>query len=268
MFLRWSWIGYKKFAPYFTGAYAVVLGFQVFWNFGAVNQSKVWQFDDYPRAALESLPPNAILISKTWDDFVGPACYLQGCEGLRKDVTIVDYALLHDRHWYATQLRVQDPGLVAALGARLDAWEKAVSDFDLRGKVDPRILQPTFDAVYMGIIAQYPSRPIYIGPEIFDGIVRHEITQPPADVAPVPEAYFIHLMPTAATQVYEPIPFPAKEIRFGGDPDEYETKLLKDQLAQVWEMRAAYEDRAQQGAKALQWRQMMLKLGRVKEGGR
>jgi Protein of unknown function (DUF2723) len=260
MLLRWAWIGYKKFAPYFTGAFLIVIGFQIFWNFGAVNQQGVRQYEDYARAALESLPPDAIVISKTWDVFIGPACYVQACEGVRKDVTVVDYSLLHDRHWYATQLRAQDPKLATALGGKLDDWDKAVSDFDLRGKVNPAILQPRFDAVYNGILSQLATRPVFIGPEIFDAITRKEISTPPNGVLPVPDAFFIRLQVADVAQVYQSVSLPTTEIHFGGDLEEYESKLLRQQLTQVWTMRADYEERGGHATEAAAWRKKIADL--------
>jgi hypothetical protein len=259
MLMRWAWINHKKIAPFVSGAFGIVLALQVVWNFGAVDQRGAYQFDDYARAGLESLPPNAIVISKTWDVFVGPASYLQGCEGIRKDVTVIDYHLLHDRHWYASQLRAQDPALSAALGNRLVDWEQAVYDFDVRGKVDPRILQPRFDAVYLGILSQVAQRPIFIDVQIYDAIGRREIAVP-GPLLGIPEAYFIRLEQPALAQAYHPATLPTREIRFGGDPAEYETQLLRQQLAQVWALRADYEMRAGHAEAAADWQARVTKL--------
>jgi Protein of unknown function (DUF2723) len=257
MFLRWSWIGYKKFAPYFSGAFAIVLAFQLFWNFGAVNQREVRQYADYAQAALESLPPNAIVISRYWDGFVGPAYYLQACEGLRKDVTIVDYSLLHDRHWYVTQLRAQDPALTNALAGSLGEWEKAVSDFDLKGKVNPVILQPRFEAVYYGILDQLKTRPVFIGTEIFEGIASREIPQPKG-MLPVPDAYFVKLRYPDSTNTYLPCPLPqAAKIRFGGDTEERERNDLLKMIGQAWAMRANYETQAGHTMEAQAWNSLI-----------
>jgi Protein of unknown function (DUF2723) len=257
MFLRWSWIGFKKFAPYFSGAFAIVIGFQVFWNFGAVNQRGAYQYADYSRAALESLPPKSIVISRAWDWFVSPSYYLQSCEDVRQDVTIIDYALLHDRHWYGAQLRAQDPALAQALGRDLDEWEKVVADFDLRGIVNAPRLSASFGAVYLDILRQYGQRPIFIGPEIYDAIASREIETPPG-LLPVPSAYFIQLLDTTASKVYQPANLPTTKIRFGGDPEEYETVALREQLKQIWGMRAAYEDKAGKGAIAQHWRELTI----------
>ncbi len=260
MFLRWAWIGYKQFAPYITGIFVVVIGFQMFWNFGATDQRGAYQYEDYSRAALESLPPNALVISTNWDAFVSPAYYLQGCEGLRKDVTIIDYAMLRDRHWYAAHMRVNDPKLATALGSTLVDWEKAVSDFDLRGKINQSILQPRFAAVYLGVLKQALNRPVYIGPEIYDGIARHEIATPPQDLLPVPEAYFIRLQLANVAQNYQPVAAPKVHIRFGGDPQEYENMMLKAQLEQVWAMRVDYETRSGHTSEAAIWQQCIVDL--------
>lgn len=241
MLLRWSWIGMKKIAPYLTGAFVIVIGFQVFWNYGVTNQRGAWQYEDYARVSLASVPKDAIIISKAWDVFVGPASYLQGCEGFREDVTIVDYSLLHDRHWYVNQLKVQDPVLASALGLRLDEWEKAVYDFDIKGKINPAVLGPRFDAAYTGILSQLQTRPVYISPDMFAAIGSGEIAKPPQEIIPVPERFLVRLVLAKDAQAYVPIQPASQPIRFAGDENEYEYQLLKNLLSQSWTLRATYE---------------------------
>jgi hypothetical protein len=206
-----------------------------------VNHRGAWQFEDYARAALESLPENSILVTKLWDVTVAPFYYLQGCEGLRKDVDVVDYSLLHDRYWYPEQMRAQSPELAKALGKPLEEWEKAVADFDLRGKANPLVLTPRFDAVYNGILAQMSKRPVYFGPDVYADIMEGKYPMPPKDVIPVPEAYFVRLKLADSAQDYAPIPDSTALIRYGGQTDAYETKLLKEQLRIIWRLRSVYE---------------------------
>jgi hypothetical protein len=250
MLLRWSWIGMKKVAPFLSGAFLIVIGFQVFWNFGVNNQRGAYQYEDYARATLASLPENAIVVSKAWDVFVGPATYLQGCEGFRTDVAVVDYSLLHDRHWYAQQLRVQDPDLANALGMRLDEWEKAVYDFDIKGKVNPAVLGPRFDAVYNGILSQLNTRPVFLAPEMLNAFSNGEIAPPPAGWVPLPGRYLVQLIPAENAAQYVPIAAANNPIRFGGDEDEYEYRLLKNLLSQSLNFRANYEQQHGKTAEA------------------
>jgi hypothetical protein len=250
MLLRWSWIGMKKVAPFLSGAFLIVIGFQVFWNFGVNNQRGAYQYEDYARATLASLPENAIVVSKAWDVFVGPASYLQGCEGFRTDVAIVDYSLLHDRHWYAQQLKVQDPELAKALGVRLDEWEKAVYDFDIKGKVNPAVLGPRFDAVYNGILSQLNTRPVFLAPEMLTAFSNGEIAPPPSGWVPLPSRYLVQLIPAENAAQYVPIAAANNPIRFGGDEDEYEYRLLKNFLAQSLNFRANYDQQNGKTAEA------------------
>lgn len=156
-------------------------------------------------------------------------------------MTIVGYNMLHDRHWYPMQLRIQAPKLAADLGKRLDDWEVAVTDFDINGKVNPAVLGPRFNAVYMGILAQMTKRPVYLTPDVFQKIANREIPSPPKEVVPFPERYLVHLMLQNDTQSYIPLTSKDAQIRFGGDPEEYETKLLNTQLFEAWSLRATYE---------------------------
>ncbi len=269
MLLRWAWIGAKKFAIYFTALFAIVIGFQVFWNFGAVNQRDVHQYEDYARAMLSSLPQNAIVITNTYDVITGPVYYLQGCEGFRKDVMIVDYPILRSRHWYPTHIRSNDPKLAAALGTRLDDWEKAVSDFDIKGKVRPEILSPRFDAVYYGILQQMLTRPVYFSPDFCLELERNRLGDPkatqipptPPGVLQTPERYLVRLSLASAPQAYSPLAAASNEIRFGGDEDEYENRLLNTMLSQAWSMRAAYENANGHATEAAALQAMVARLG-------
>jgi hypothetical protein len=243
MSLRWSWIAKGKFAPSITVAFAIMVSLQAAWNFRKTDQRGAWQYEDYARVLLGSLEPNAILVSKSWDVVVGPACYLQGCEGFRKDVTVLDYALLHNRHWYPMQLRTQDPELAVALGDRLDEWEKAVMDFDIRHRVNTVLLTACFSSVYTGILSQLAMRPVYITSDVFDAIGSREIEQPPLGIVPVPDRYAVRLRFLGDAQAYAPMASLGNEIRFGGDEEEYECQLLKTQLGRSWTLRADYERR-------------------------
>jgi hypothetical protein len=241
MLIRWSWIGMKKVAPYLTAAYVLATGFQVFWNFGVVNQRGTWQYEDYARACLADLPPNAVVVSKAWDVFVGPCCYLQGVEGFRKDVAVVDYSLLHDRHWYAEQMRAQTPELARSLGKNLDEWEKAVYEFDVKGKINPAYLTPRFNAVYRGILSQLLTRPVYISPDVMDAMIGGEIERLPQTIVPVPERYMMRLRTVQDAQAYQPLPPAGSPIRFGGNTTEYETRLMNTLLYESRLRRAEYE---------------------------
>jgi hypothetical protein len=194
-----------------------------------------------------------VVVSRSWDVLLGPACYLQACEGLRQDVTLIDYSLLRDRHWYAAQLRAQDPALARALGRTLPDWEKAVSDFDLNGAVNLAVLQPRFNTMFFRLLRQVVERPVFLGPEVLAGAIRKEIPMPMQELMPVPDQYLIRLLPTAAAQAYLPAALPNDPIRFGGDPKEAESLLLKQQLKDVWAMRARYETQTGHPDAAAAW---------------
>lgn len=253
MVLRWCWIGYKQFAPYVTAAFFIVVGFEAVWNFSATSQRGNWQYEDYARATLESVAPDAIVLSQNWDVFIGPSYYLQGCEGLRPDVTVVDYTLLQNRHWYPAQLRQDDPALARQLAPELEAWEKAIWDFDIRGKRALGVLQPRFNAVYYGLLAQVRHRPVYIGPEMFQAIGSGEVMPPPPGLLPVPETYLVRLLPAAEAQSYRPAALPTREVRFHGDPAEYENWLLRVAIHDAWMLRANYEAAHGQSQLAADW---------------
>ena len=254
-FTRAVWALRERFAPAATAILAVALAGELAGNFGAVDQRGLWQYADYARAALESLPPRALVLSKTWDVFDGPAMYLQGCEGVRPDVTVIDFTLLRDRHWYPARVRALDPALAAALGDRLDAWERAVWDFDIRRVVDVTILRPRFGAVYAGVLEQRDRRPVFVDAELRSGLARGDVPPLPPGVALVPDAFLFRVVAKADGDAYRPATLPTAEIRFGGDPAEYENALLVRKIAAVWDARAKYEDHFGRMEAAAAWRE-------------
>ncbi|HVO74756.1 MAG TPA: DUF2723 domain-containing protein, partial [Ignavibacteriaceae bacterium] len=67
---------------------------QIYINFGKVNQSYTYDFEDYTKALLNSTTKNAVVFSYQWDYFVSPSYYFQHVENFRKDAAVIDKELL------------------------------------------------------------------------------------------------------------------------------------------------------------------------------
>lgn len=61
---------------------------EVFQNFNKVDRSKTYIFEDYTKALLNSVEPNAIIFTYQWD-LTSSAYYFQNVKNFRKDVAII-----------------------------------------------------------------------------------------------------------------------------------------------------------------------------------
>ena len=225
-----------------AGLTVVCIALPLAGHHGSVNQRDARQFEQYARAALESLPENALVISKHWDGFVSPAYYLQEVEGFRTDVDIVEYQMLHDRHWYPEHLRANAPEVAERIKADLDAWDEVVGEFDLEGIMDPRKLGQGLMKVFYGIMEEEKRRPVYLGPEIYPGAMGADRFPMPDQLTLVPEAFFMRIIPAGNVSQYIPLPQSTTDIDLPPvDERDPETVTLVLAWGDVVAQRAVYE---------------------------
>lgn len=261
---RYLWLRLRmpdRLRPLLVVLTAVLVALSLWGNYAQVDQSGSRQFEQYARAALESLPPDAMVISRHWDAFVSPAYYLQEVEGLRTDVDIVEYQMLHDRHWYPEHLRSNAPEIAERIKPQLDAWDEAVGEFDLEGIVDSKKLGMALLKVYYGIMEEEKRRPVYLGPEIYPGAMGQDGFPMPDELTLVPEAFFLRIIPVGRVNEYYPMPevqtrieLPELERR---DP---ETKGLAIAWGDVVAQRAVYELVFSKRDKARQMKDLLLEI--------
>lgn len=244
MGIRFLWV-HAQIPNAFRPGLALVLGLflvlQVGLNHGRVNQGDQWQYEDYAMVALKSLPPHAVVVSKSWDFFVAPAYYLQYVEGIRQDVTIIEYQMLHDRHWYPNHLRTNDIALTTPLDAELTAWNEAVDEFDLGGVLDPAKLGSRFSALFNGLFSKLGQRPIMIGPDIFPQALASDGIRLPDRLTLYPSNYFFRVIPANEISNYNPLVEESNAIRMPKRPYEPETKNLIQAWGDMMAQRAIYE---------------------------
>jgi len=244
MGIRFLWV-HAQIPKAFRPGLALILGLflilQVGLNHGRVNQQDQWQYEDYARVALNSLPPNAVVISKSWDFFVAPAYYLQYVEGLRQDVTIVEYQMLHDRHWYPKHIQTNDPALATALEPELTLWDEAVDEFDLGGVLNPVKLGSNFTALFNAMFNKLGQRPIMIGPEIFPQAFASDGIRLPDQLTLYPSNYFFKVIPANSISTYFPLVEESNGIRMPKRPYEPETENLVQVWGDILAQRAIYE---------------------------
>jgi hypothetical protein len=106
-----DWLGRWKLNPQriLAGLAILVSLGQIGANFRSADQSGNRVFETFGKAILDSLPPEALLLT-SGDYFIFPLAYLRFVENYRPDVFLVDEDLLGMK-WYADGVRRHFPGI-------------------------------------------------------------------------------------------------------------------------------------------------------------
>jgi hypothetical protein len=139
----WSRAGWVGPAAGAAAVAALLLGNRV------VSERGNYLVQDFAENMFRSLEPRAIVVSYQWDHWVSPALYLQGVEGLRPDVLVIDKRLCR-REWYVRQLCRRNAEACRDVRAQLDALLESASPERVNA-----FLQALIDA-------NSAQRPIYV----------------------------------------------------------------------------------------------------------
>ena len=206
-------------------------------NFSVVNQSGVYTFEDYTKAALNSTEKNSIIFSYQWDYLVSPSYYFQTVENLRKDVCVIDKELLR-RSWYYNQLKRNHPDVMENIIPQTNNFLEAVRPFERDEQFDSNVIEASYRAVMTNLVAKnIEKRNFYIGLELLQNeMQRGEFT--------LPEGYQIipHLLMFKVVKGndYVPAPDPNFAIRFPSNRNKY-IDFIETTTATMLTYRAAYE---------------------------
>jgi hypothetical protein len=92
-------------------------------NWGRSDRSDLWLVEDAAHNMLETAPENSVIISGLWDFWLSGSWYLQGAEGVRPDVAVVDHNLLK-YSWYLDQLENEHPEFMARVAPEVAAFRE------------------------------------------------------------------------------------------------------------------------------------------------
>lgn len=187
-------------------------------NFGKVNQSEVYTFEDYTKELIGSVPENSIILSYQWDYWLSASYYYQFVENYRRDVTIIDKELLR-RTWYYDQLDNYDPGLLKNLKPDIDRFKTALRPFERDEKFDANLLESLFRKIMTGIVAEnIEQRDIYIAPELFENEMQKGEFILSEGYSLVPDLF---LLKVVQNKNYIPAAEPDFTIRFASNRNIY-----------------------------------------------
>jgi hypothetical protein len=121
-------------------------------NFPKADQSRVYVYEDYTKAVLGNVEPNAVIFSYQWDYFISASLYFQQVEGFRKDVAVIDKELLR-RRWYFHQLENNYPDVVSGIQAEIKSFTEALKPFERGERYNSDLLETSYQAVMTRLVA-------------------------------------------------------------------------------------------------------------------
>ncbi len=154
----WIGIGFhfcliKQSRPWMTyGLVATAFGAlisSILVNFPDEDEHRNVLFTQFGRSVIEFLPPHSLVLTRG-DTFTNAVRYLQECEGLRKDIRIIDRELLKTP-WMKRIIEYNTPDIV--LPGRV--YRSEYTDYRLKREKGEYGLRDLFDS-------NYPQRPIFI----------------------------------------------------------------------------------------------------------
>lgn len=206
-------------------------------NFNKADQRKNVQFQQYAENILQSVEPNAIIISYLWDFYVSPSYYLQHVENFRKDVAVIDKELVR-RTWYFNQIKRNYPEIYQNSEYEIEAFIPELLKFERNQNYNGQLLEEYFQKILSSFIVKNIShRPVYIGTEIATNELRNGKFRIPDSLSVVPDLF---LFKVTMDKNYHQLRNTDYRIDFMND-NSYYTNTLRNLIAANHVNRALYE---------------------------
>jgi len=135
-------------------------------NFNHNNKRNETLVVDYTKTMVESLEPNALLLSAQWDYFCSAFWYLQRFEGLRPDVVMIEKELLR-RTWYVRAVQRQYPEIAEKCRNEMEAFLEDLEQFESGKPYNQIRIQTRWIAMLNALIEKNMSeRPVYLTTDV------------------------------------------------------------------------------------------------------
>jgi len=145
---------------------ATFVGVEIRSNWDSTDESRNYLVEDYSRAILSSVKPNALILSYQWDYFVAGSYYLQFIKHERPDVVIIDKELLR-RSWYFEQIKRNHPDVYERSRQEIALFQGELYKFEHDLPYDPAVIEGRYNAMINSFFNNNAStRPLYVTSEI------------------------------------------------------------------------------------------------------
>ncbi|MEI6089788.1 MAG: DUF2723 domain-containing protein [bacterium] len=154
------WI-FEKFSKYVLIAFALpVIAFVS--NFAQQDESQNYTVPEYKKLVINSLAPNALIISSQWDLWFSAFMYDQLAEHKRPDIIAIDKELLR-RTWYRDQIKHQMPEFYKKIEKEYDLFFSQLELFEEDKQYNPQLIQLYYENLVNKMIdVSYDERPVYV----------------------------------------------------------------------------------------------------------
>jgi hypothetical protein len=115
---------------------------------------------DFGRAHIEQLPESSLLIATHWDVY-SPLLYLREVKEERKDMVIIDKALLR-RTWYIEYLEREYPEFFARIRPSVNAYLEELYKFEYDRPYVPHVIQSRFINVLESFVDANETAGVYL----------------------------------------------------------------------------------------------------------
>jgi hypothetical protein len=231
-----------KFKKYSYSAAAILVSLfillQAYFNFGKINQSNTYTFEDYTKALLNSTTKNAVIFGYQWDYFISPSYYFQFVENYRRDVAVVDKELLR-RSWYYNQLENNHPGLLDGVNNERDLFLKELAPFEQGKEHNPNMIETFYRRFMTNLVAtNINKRDFYITPELFEQEMQRGEFSLPEGYQLVPDLLSFKVVKGNS---YVAVENPDFKIRFPKEGNTYTNLIEQKFVGPMLARRALYE---------------------------
>ena len=194
-------------------------------------------FEDYSTSVLNSVKPNSIIFSYSWDILVSPSCYFQLVEHYRPDVVVVDKELLR-RSWYYNQVNTQHSDVLKYMKSDITVFLDAIKPFERNETFDANLLETTYRKIMTDLVGtNIGSREVYISPELVDNEMQKGEFVLPTGYTIVPDNLLFRVV---KGKDYVPASDPDFSVRIPAQKNRY-IDLIVNVAGGMLERRALYE---------------------------
>lgn len=206
-------------------------------NHAEADQSKIFTYEDYTKAILNSTSKNSIIFSYQWDYFISPSYYFQNVENFRKDVTVIDKELMR-RSWYYNQLNNQHPAVIKNVENEIKPFLESLKPFEQDKNFDPGLIEKNYRALMTALVSKNISeKNFYVGMELFQNEMQRGEFSLPQGYQIIPD---LLLFKVVNTNEYVPAPNPDFKIRIPEVKNKY-IQFIENTVGTMLTYRAAYE---------------------------
>jgi hypothetical protein len=208
----------------------------ILFNFGKVDQSDNYIFEDYTKAIFESTEKESIIFSYQWDYFISASYYFQHVENFRKDAVIIDKELLR-RSWYFNQLERNHPDVLDNMKIDIQKFLNVLKPFEEDEKFDPNLLEINYRNIMTKLISENSDRNYYIGIELIQNEMQRGEFSLPIGYKVIPH---LLLFKVVQSDNYVEAPDPNFKLRLTSNKNKY-TNFIEETVGKMLSYRILYE---------------------------